>query len=214
MRYMGFDMLELVNVTKHLDDKPVFIRVNISAANGEITKITGGADSGRSTLLRIMGGIIRPDGGSVVLDDRPVFDNRISRQKLFYISDVPVPISMAGLKQVAGFYKKMYGRFDEASFDEICSEFGIDRKFRFSEKKRPECVKSMLAVGMALDPEFILIDEPFYKSDDAAKKVIKEMILYAARKKKTGVIYTADAEDENDMIADVSFCLDRSDDRK
>ena len=97
-------MLELRNITKHLDDRPVLRHINMCAGEGELCAVTGKKDSGRSTLLRIAGGIIRPDAGSVILDDRPVFDNRYSRQKLFYISEVPVLYQGKSLKSLTRFY--------------------------------------------------------------------------------------------------------------
>ena len=154
-------MLELRNITKHLDDRPVLRHINMCAGEGELCAVAGKKDSGRSTLLRIAGGIIRPDAGSVILDDRPVFDNRYSRQKLFYISEVPVLYQGKSLKSLTRFYGKAYGRFDSELFDQISHQFDLSFGLRLDKKERTPAIKAMLATGMCIHPEYILLDDPF-----------------------------------------------------
>ena len=68
-------MIELMDLEKSFDDIKAVNRVSLNILDGEVFGLVGTNGAGKSTILRIISGVIRPDSGIVLVDKRPVFDN-------------------------------------------------------------------------------------------------------------------------------------------
>ena len=74
-------LVSINNLSFSRAGRKIFDRVDIEIPRGKVTAIMGPSGTGKTTLLRIIGGHLRPDDGTVVVDDLDV--SRLSRAKLF-----------------------------------------------------------------------------------------------------------------------------------
>jgi len=75
-------MIKLINIDKAFDDKVIFSKFNLTIEDGDFVVFTGRSGCGKSTILNIIGGLEKVDGGSVVIDDIDV-TKRKNQRKIF-----------------------------------------------------------------------------------------------------------------------------------
>ena len=82
-------MIEAVNLTKQFDQVTAVDHINARIKEGTVFGLIGTNGAGKSTFLRMAAGILKPDGGSITLDDEEIFENSGVKSRIFYISDEP-----------------------------------------------------------------------------------------------------------------------------
>lgn len=169
-------MNEIVKVTDlvkyyHVGDNTVKAvdHTNLSIERGKFTAIVGRSGSGKSTLLQLIGGLDRPDSGSVIIDGKNIFElngNQLAvfrRKKIGFIfqdfnlipslnvwENVVLPIGLDGRK------------VDEAKVTEILNTIGLLEKRHAMPNTLSGGQKQRVAIARALasSPSIILADEP------------------------------------------------------
>jgi NitT/TauT family transport system ATP-binding protein len=154
------------------DDGPLtaLAGIDLELPDGSFTSIIGPSGCGKSTLLRTLADIVVPSEGSVSIDGRPVADARAARRIGFVFQDpvllpwrsarhnVELPMQLAGMDKGA--------RRDRA--DELLELVGLSG----FESAAPATLSGgmarrvAIARGLALEPDILLLDEPFAGLDE------------------------------------------------
>ena len=80
-------MIKLENVTKKFDGFVALDNVSFEIQKGSAYGLLGSNGAGKSTMLRILTGVYKADGGTVSIEGESIFDNASTKQKLIFISD-------------------------------------------------------------------------------------------------------------------------------
>ena len=80
-------MITATNVKKHFGEIAAVDDVTVTIRNGEVFGLVGTNGAGKSTFLRMLSGVLRPDSGTVLVDEKPVYGNPAVKADIFYISD-------------------------------------------------------------------------------------------------------------------------------
>ena len=120
-------MIRAQAVHKSFGSTPALDSVTAEIRTGSIYGLIGSNGAGKSTFLRILAGILRPDSGSVTIDDQPVFENPEIKSRCFMISDEPYFFSGCTPRDLKEYYKTIYPHFDEARFRSLMNNFEIGR---------------------------------------------------------------------------------------
>ena len=73
-------MIEFRNVSKvYNNGTEALHNINLKVEKGEFVFIVGSSGAGKSTFLKILSGILKPDSGTVIIDDHPVFENELTK---------------------------------------------------------------------------------------------------------------------------------------
>lgn len=80
-------MIEAVGLTKRFGDIVAVDNINAQIKRGSVFGLVGTNGAGKSTFIRMVCGIYKPDEGSVTIDGEEVFENINVKSKIFYISD-------------------------------------------------------------------------------------------------------------------------------
>ena len=80
-------MIEIKNISKRFGDLLALDNVSATIAEGHVFGLIGTNGAGKSTLLRTLCGILKPDEGTITIDDDPIYENLSAKSKIFYISD-------------------------------------------------------------------------------------------------------------------------------
>ena len=123
-------------VSKSFEGNVALDSVTAEIKTGSIYGLIGSNGAGKSTFLRILAGILKPDSGTVTIDDQVVFENTEIKQHCFMISDEQYFFSGSTPKQMKDYYKTMYPNFDEERYHTLMEHFGLDerRKLRTFSK--------------------------------------------------------------------------------
>ena len=77
----------ITGLSKKFDNIQALDQVTTRIQKGSIFGLIGSNGAGKSTFLRLLAGIYRPDAGLILIDGQPVYENEELKQRIFYISD-------------------------------------------------------------------------------------------------------------------------------
>jgi lipopolysaccharide export system ATP-binding protein len=189
--------IEVRDLVKVYRGRPVVNGVNLTIRQGEIVGLLGPNGAGKTTTFYMIVGLIKPGGGSVLLDD-----HNITRMPMFQRAR----LGIGYLAQEASVFRKLTARENilvvleltgypgarrRARADELLGELGIShiadtRGYALSggERRRVE-----IARALATNPSFLLLDEPFAGVDPIAIDDI-ESIVRGVRDRGIGILIT------------------------
>lgn len=190
-------ILEAIGLSKTYRGKRVVNDLSLNVRTGEIVGLLGPNGAGKTTTFYMITGIIRPDSGDIRIDGTSIGSLPMYKRALKGICYLPqepsifrkltVRDNLRAVLEIKGYSKSEI----EEKTERLLSEFGISsiaerpaHKLSGGERRRTE-----IARAIAVDPVFILFDEPFAGIDPIAIIELKRMLQYL-RNKGLGVLIT------------------------
>ncbi|GAB3943475.1 ATP-binding cassette domain-containing protein [Corynebacterium tapiri] len=143
----------------------VLDEVTVGFESGKLHAIVGRNGVGKSTLLSLLAGTLRPTSGSVTAFGEKVFDNASVMSRICCAGiDVPYP-GMWSVRSILSIAERRWPHFSSARADELLRAFDLDLKKRYGKLSRGQ--KSMVGIVVALASmtELTLLDEPYLGLD-------------------------------------------------
>lgn len=171
-------MIVATEITKRFDNITAVDRVNAVIKRGSVFGLIGTNGAGKSTFLRMVCGILRPDEGSITIDEQPVFENPAVKSSLFYISDEQYFFPNSTPREMARYYSYIYPKFDMERFTSLMQSFSLEegRKIHTFSKGMKKQLSILLAISSKAD--YIFCDETFDGLDPVMRQAVKS--LFAA----------------------------------
>jgi len=180
-------LVDIKNMTFKREERVIYDNISLSIPKGKVTAIMGPSGIGKTTLLRLIGGQLKPESGNILFDGKDI--PRLSRRALYETRK-----RMSMLFQSGALFSEM-SVYDNIAFPirehTKLSEHLIEkmvlmkleavglrgaRGLRPSELSGGMARRVALARAIALDPELILYDEPFAGQDPISMGVIVRLI--------------------------------------
>lgn len=168
-------MIELLDLEKKFDDIKAVASVSLNINDGEVFGLVGTNGAGKSTILRIISGVIKPDSGIVLVDKRPVYDNPEVKRDVFYISDDQYFLPNSTPEEMANYYEGIYKGFDKFKFHKLCNGFGLDPKRRISAFSKGMKKQVAILLGLCANTKYLLCDETFDGLDPVVRQGVKSL---------------------------------------
>ena len=201
------------SIDKHFGGTYALRDVSLAVGHGEIVALLGENGAGKSTLIKVLGGIHKADSGQVLIDGQPYAHSPAGfgeRQKVAFIHQdlgliewmtVAENIALAlGFKRKSGLIQwSDVERFAQDALAKVDCDF--DPSTRVEDLSRTE--KSLVAIARALavDSEFLVLDEPTASLPaDEVERLFNA--IRPLREKGVGMIYVSHRLDEIFQIAD------------
>ena len=178
-------MIELLELYKNFDDIKAVNHVSLKIADGEVFGLVGTNGAGKSTTLRIIAGVIKPDSGVVCVDNRPVYDNPDVKKDVFYISDDQYFFPNSTPDDMAGFYSSVYEKFDKEKFNKFLTGFGLDKNRKINTFSKGMKKQVSILLGLCAGTKYLLCDETFDGLDPVVRQGVKS--LFAAEMEDRGL---------------------------
>ena len=208
--------LSAKNLKKNYSQKNVVNNIDINLEKGEIVGLLGPNGAGKTTTFYMITGMIRPSSGTILLDDIDITNlpmYKRARMGIGYLAQEP---SIFGKLTVENNLKIVLETvlpkdIDQNNLiDELLDQFNIHHlrnslgsSLSGGERRRVEICRTL-----ALNPDFVLLDEPFAGVDPIAVEDIQQMIM-SLKKKNIGVLITDHNVRETLSITDRSYLLYR-----
>ena len=181
------NLIEIENLRYARGDRVIFDGLDLAVPKGGITALMGPSGTGKTTLLRIIGGQLRPDSGRVIVDGRDV--PLLSRRELFELRK-----GLGMLFQSSALFTDV-SVFENVAFplrvhtnlpDEMIRDIVLMKLNAVGLRGARDLMPAQLSGGMsrrvalaraiALDPHLIMYDEPFTGQDPIAMGVLVSLI--------------------------------------
>ena len=207
-------ILSAKNLKKNYSQKNVVNNIDINLKKGEIVGLLGPNGAGKTTTFYMITGMIRPSSGTILLDDIDITNipmYKRARMGIGYLAQEP---SIFGKLTVENNLKIVLETvlpkdIDQNNLiDELLDQFNINHlrnslgsSLSGGERRRVEICRTL-----ALNPDFVLLDEPFAGVDPIAVEDIQQMIM-SLKEKNIGVLITDHNVRETLSITDRSYLL-------
>lgn len=169
-------MIEIHNLTKAFDQKIKAVD-NVSAVIKENTVfgLIGTNGAGKSTVLRMVSGVMKPDEGVVTVDNMPVYDNVEAKKLLFFIADEPYFFANTNARSMEQYYSGIYENFNKEEFYKYLESFNLDKNRKISTFSKGMKKQLALLLGICAHTKYILCDETFDGLDPVMRQGIKSI---------------------------------------
>lgn len=121
-------MIEVKGLSKKFDKIQALHQVSANIQNGSIFGLIGSNGAGKSTFLRLLAGVYRPDSGEILIDGENVYENEALKQRIFYISDDQFFFPNSNMEEMAQYFAVIYNKFSFERFRELADLFHLDVK--------------------------------------------------------------------------------------
>lgn len=212
------DLVEIRDLSFKRGDRVIFERVNMRIRRGQVTAIMGPSGCGKTTLLRFIGGQLRPDGGDVLVDGQNV--PLLTRDDLFTLRARMGMLFQSGalfsdlsVYENVAFPIRAHTSLPESLIEEIVLLKLESVGLRGAERLMPAELsggmarRAALARAIALDPELIMYDEPFAGQDPIVMGVLARLIRTLREALDLTTIIVSHDVDEVLSIADYIYVL-------
>ena len=189
--------LSVENLGKQYEGRPVVRGVSLSIQRGEVVGLLGPNGAGKTTCFYIITGLIRPDYGTILLNEQDITELPMYRRARLGLGYLPQEASIfrgltveQNIRAVLEVVEKSFPRREEL-LEELLGEFSITHLRRTpslalsgGERRRVEIARTL-----ASRPEFILLDEPLAGIDPIATDDIRDLIKHL-KERGIGVMIT------------------------
>ena len=178
--------------------------VNLDIEDGEFVAVVGTSGSGKSTLLHMLGGLDRPDSGSVMVEGKEISDMDDDRLTIFRRRQIGFVFQNYNLVPMLNVYENLVlpleldGRKpDELYLEKIIAMLGLKEKLKSMPNQLSGGQQQRVAIGRAMagKPSIILADEPTGNLDSrTSQDVLGLLKMTSTRFRQTVVMITHNEE--------------------
>ncbi len=211
---MSNSILKVENIVKIYHHRRVVDGVSFFIRQREVVGLLGPNGAGKTTSFYITVGLIKPDSGKVYVDDEDITElpmYKKARRGIGYLAQEPSIFKKLTVRQNIESVLEMRTNskdFIKQKTDELLKELGLEKiqkqkGFTLSGGERRRCE---IARALAVEPRFILLDEPFAGIDPIAVKDIQNLIFHL-KERGLGILITDHNVRETLKITDRSYII-------
>ncbi|GAB3899390.1 ABC transporter ATP-binding protein [Larkinella knui] len=194
-------MIELTNLTfGYTPKKTMFRNLNLSIQPGSIYGLLGKNGAGKSSLLRLMGGMLFPTAGAVqVAGFTPRKREPAFFQELYFIPE-EIYLPSVSLNRYIDTMGPFYPKFNESQFRKYLSEFDVPPDQKLTAMSYGQKKKIIISFGLATNTRVLIMDEPTNGLDIPSKSQFRKIVSSSLTSDRLMLISTHQVRDLDNLI--------------
>lgn len=194
-------VLEIKNLNKSYGKKQALTDVNLNLERGRIVGLLGPNGSGKTTMIKLINGLLTPNSGSITIDGNKI--GKESRIAVSYLPDKTYLPDWIKVNDIIKMFSDFYENFDPAKAMDMLSKLNINGNERLKTLSKGTKEKVQLILVMSRNAKLYLLDEPIGGVDPAARDYILNTIITTYNPDASVVISTH-------LISDIERVLDEA----
>jgi lipopolysaccharide export system ATP-binding protein len=207
-------ILRAENITKKYRKRTVVKEVSFDVRQGEIVGLLGPNGAGKTTSFYMIVGLIQPYKGKIFMDNEDITNLPVykrAKKGIGYLAQeasvfrkLSIEDNLKAVLEMTDYSKQ----YQKQKVESLLNEFGLQhiRKSKGIQLSGGERRRTEIARALAIDPKFILLDEPFAGVDPIAVEDIQQIVV-KLKEKNIGVLITDHNVHETLSITDRSYLL-------
>ena len=207
-------ILRAENIVKKYRKRTVVKGVSFEVNQGEIVGLLGPNGAGKTTSFYMIVGLIQPFSGKIFIDDEDITNQPVYKrakkgigylaQEASVFRNLSIENNLRAVLEMTKYTKE----YQKEKLETLIEEFGLQhiRKSKGIQLSGGERRRTEIARALAIDPKFILLDEPFAGVDPIAVEDIQQIVM-KLKEKNIGVLITDHNVHETLNITDRSYLL-------
>lgn len=197
-------MIELTNVRKTIDHPFTIGPIDLSIDAGCVVGLVGSNGAGKSSLLRLMMGLVKPEAGSIRIKGHDVRKDAVSvKRETGYVSQTVMGPGGFSVSELARLHQIAYLDWSESRFHTYMETFRLPLNKRLDTLSAGMQKKAMLALQLSRGSRVLLLDEPYAGLDLTGQQTLdEELVAYMERGEEQTVVFASHSGEEIKRMAD------------
>ena len=200
-------MIEARGVTKRFGDFVALEDVSVAVESGSLTAILGPSGSGKSTLLRVIAGLERPDAGAVFISGKEATALAPQKRGVGFVFQHYAPFKHMTVRENVAFglqirrrpRREIRARVDQLL--ELVQLQGLGKRYP-AQLSGGQRQRMALARALAVEPEVLLLDEPFGALDARVRKELRAWLRRVHDEVHVTTVFVTHDQEEAMDVAD------------
>ena len=194
------DIVQISGLNKSYGYKQIIKDMNLNLEGGKIIGLLGPKGIGKSTLIKILGGVLKPDSGNVTIDGKQIGID--TKRIVSYLPERTYLSPSMKVREAISMFADFYEDFRTERAEEMLNRLNINLNDTIKSLSKGTREKVQLVLVMSRDALVYLLDEPMGGVDPAAREYILKTILSNYNENACVIISTH-------LISDVEKVLDQ-----
>ncbi len=197
-------ILECKNLTKaYKKGWNVLNDLNLAVPEGRIVGLLGPNGCGKSTLIKLVSGLLQPNSGEILVDGKPVGEE--TKAIVSYLPERTYFNGWMRVDELVSYFAEFYEDFDSQKAYKLLGDLSIDPKAKLKTLSKGTKEKVQLVLVMSRRAKLYLLDEPIAGVDPAAREYILSTIVGNYNPDSTIIITTHLITDVEQVLDDFVF---------
>lgn len=170
-------MIEIKNLSKSFGAVKAVDNISARIEEGHVFGLIGTNGAGKSTFIRMLAGVLKPDDGTILVGGEPVYDRPEAKKNIFYISDDQFFFRSGTPFDMLKLYQTFYPCFNGEKWKGLIAKIGLDPRRKVNTFSKG--MKKQLAVicGICAGTRYLLCDETFDGLDPVMRQAVKTLFV-------------------------------------
>ncbi|WP_045520051.1 ATP-binding cassette domain-containing protein [Neobacillus niacini] len=191
-------MIEVKAVEKKFGRKKILKGVSFTANKGEITCLIGINGVGKTTILNAIMALTPINKGQILIDGKQIDKNTF--EKITFIPDAITMLPHMTIAEAMEFMNDFYTCWNQKRATELLGFFRLNPSDRIASLSKGNTAKVNLLLGLALDVDYVLMDEPFSGIDMFSREEIANVFTSHLIENRGVIITTHEIGDIEHLI--------------
>jgi len=191
-------MIEVKNVNKKYGRKQVLKDISFTAEKGEITCLIGINGVGKTTIMKAIMALTPINSGEILMDGEKIAKE--SFEKITFIPDTITMLPQMKINKAFAFMADFYKSWNPQRAEELLQFFKLDPNERIANLSKGNTAKVNMLLGLSLDVDYLLMDEPFSGIDIFSREQIAEVFTSHLIEERGVIITTHEISDIEHLI--------------
>ncbi len=206
--------IKVENVSKQFGDFQALAPINLEIESGSLTALLGPSGSGKSTLLRVIAGLEQPDTGSIYISAREATHQKVQNRKVGFVfqhyalfKHLSIRKNIAFAMEIQKWPQERIKRRVEVLLD-LVQLTGLGDRYP-SQLSGGQRQRVALARALAIEPQVLLLDEPFGALDAQVRKDLRDWLRRLHDEVHVTTVFVTHDQEEAMEIADEIVVMNR-----
>ena len=193
-------MIKIQNLSFAYKKKPVFRDLNLEFKGGHVYGLLGKNGTGKSSLLRNIAGLLRPRGGSIMVNGHMPFERLpVFLEDVFLVPE-EFHLPDISIRDFIFYYSPFYPRFSQERFSNYIAAFETPADSTLQNMSYGQKKKVLISFALASGARVLLMDEPTNGLDIISKSQFRKILAEALDEERCIIISTHQVKDLENLI--------------
>ncbi|WP_282919971.1 ABC transporter ATP-binding protein [Ignavigranum ruoffiae] len=199
-------MIKINQVSYAYAKKQVLNNISFEIPRGEITCLVGLNGSGKTTLMNLIMRLLPWQSGEITIDGKVIRPDSLDR--LSYVPDQIIVLNSMTVQESLAMMQRYYSTYNPRRASELLEFFCLKREDKIGNLSKGNVAKMNLLLGLTLDTDYLIMDEPFSGIDALAREQILQVFTSNLMEQRGVLISTHEVNEIESLIDNVMILKD------
>jgi ABC-2 type transport system ATP-binding protein len=195
--------IDLDRLSKHFRQTVAVNDLTLQVPAGSTFGLIGPNGAGKTTAIKMLMGVLRPDGGSATVLGHNVLREPVeTKQRVGYVPELHHIDRWMRVYEVIGFCRSAYHNWNDKTCNSLLKRFELSSFKKVRQLSKGMLVKLSLVLAVSHDPELLVLDEPMAGLDPLAREEVMDGVLRTICDRGQTVLFSTHSLDDIQRLAD------------